>query len=105
MPRTIPCPCPPEALTCVGDATGYGIFERATLQRVGREASQTAYQGVLDSANNVSCDGDGCNKEVSNPTQTTILEEAIRIWWTLFIIVECHVQCESTLTVTCVKRG
>lgn len=101
MPRVLDCPCPPQPLTCVGDATGYGVFEKPTMQRVGREASSAAYSGVVDMTNNVSCAGN-CKKIVSRtPTQKTILEQATRVWWTFFIVVKCHVQCESTLTVTC----
>ncbi len=103
MPRILDCPCPPQPLTCVGDATGYGIFEAETMQRVGRQASDASVNGVRDMANNVSCAGK-CTLQLGALTPpTTILQEAHRLWWTLFIIVECHVQCETTMTVQCVE--
>lgn len=106
MPRTLPCP--PQPLTCIGDVTGYGILRNATMQRVGRNACEISTKCVVDSVNSVSCEGgvDGkCSKAVSKATQKTILEESDRLIWTLFIVVACHVQCESTLTVSCVQNS
>ena len=103
MPRVLDCPCPPETLTCVGDATGYGVFVQSTMQRVGRQASAAAIDGVKDASNNVSCAA-GCHKQLSRTIEhKTLSEVSRRLWLTLFIVVECHVQYEASLTVTCVK--
>ena len=105
MARTLDCPCPPQPITCVGDATGFGISKQSTMQSVGRTASEISYKGALDAVNNVTCAGN-CRKEISKtPIQKTTLEEGTRLWWTLFIVVECHVQCETTITVACVVDG
>jgi hypothetical protein len=102
MARILPCPCKKEPLTTIGEATAYGIFVETAMAEAQREAGLLAEEGNHEAAANISCKT-GCNPQVKHLEPKIISKDSTRLWWTLFLAVECQVQVEVTWLYDCVE--
>jgi hypothetical protein len=103
----IKCPGGKEILSSRETGTARGVFTESTMGRAKSAAATTVLNDLVRQIGEAKCEGGTrCMvREIDRTQMRWTRDVSKRLWWTLFIVVECKVTAEQRVTVECVTTS